>query len=140
MGMSLNVDLGFGIEIPIDETGLSPELSAQVVKALEPSDGFIIDVEEYDGEIYTTYDEYEIFDALNKKFPLLIFKFGSSHEYWTAAAIFVKSSHADGYYGAARLVQTGVWISPEVETQLREAADIFGLEFNPLILAFPSYG
>lgn len=138
--MSLNVDLGFGIEIPIDESGLTPELSAQVIKALEPSDSYITEVEEYDGEIYTSYDEYEIFAALNKKFPLLTFEFGYSHDYWTAAAIFVKSSYVDGYYGAATLAIEELTITAEEEIQLREAADIFGLEFDPMIIAFPSYG
>lgn len=141
MGMSLNVDIGLGIEIPGEDSGLSNEMAERVISFLGEDPRFISEVEEYADEVYTTYDDYEIFDALAKKFPLLSFELGYSQDYVIAEVIFISRLHDSEYYGSASLDPSQLTPTEDEMTQLQEALKIFGLEGEDLkIIAFPSYG
>lgn len=141
MGMSLDVTLGLGVEIPIEEDGLSSDLAEKIVSSIGENPDFISEIEEYDDEVYTTYDTYEIFDALGKKFPLLSFELGYAHDYKTAAAILISRLSDSGYYESASLDPSDLTPTEDEMTQLQEALKIFGLEGEDLkIISFPSYG
>lgn len=140
MGMSLSIELGLGVEIPIEDNGIDPKTAAKVISALEPNPDFITEIEEYDDEVYISYDDYEIFDTLNKKFPLLSFEQSYSSDYSTGAAIFVKRLSSAGYYGSATLNPYLLTPTEDEVTQLQEALKIFDLEEELKIIALPSYG
>lgn len=140
MGSSLSIDMGVGLEIPTEDSGLAPEVAAMAVEYLDPNPDFITDREEFDGEVYIEYDEYEIFDALNKKFPLLSFSSGYCYDYTNGAVVLVKRLSKSEYDEAASLPIDDLSLTEDEQSQLSRVAMMLGIEYNPVMLALPSYG
>lgn len=140
MGSSLSIKIGVGLEIPTEDDGLAPEVAAMAVEYLDPNPDFIIDREEFDGELYIDYDDYEIFYALEKKFPLLSFNIGYCYEYMNGAVVLVKRLSSSGYDVAASLQINDLTLTEDEQSQLSRAAMMLSIEYNPQMLALPSYG
>lgn len=140
MGSSLSIKMGVGLEIPTEDDGMAPEVAAKAVEYLDPNPHFIIDREEFDGEVYIDYDDYEIFDALGKKFPLLSFSTGYCYDYTNGAVVLVKRLSSSGYDGAAEHPIDNLSLSEDEQSQLSRVAMMLGIEYNPVMLALPSYG
>lgn len=118
MGMSLDVELGLGLEIPTD------------------SDGFV-DQEPFE---HLGEDSWEWEDALRKIYPLLQLGSGYSFEYTTGAAMFVKRTQDNGYYANATIELSELELTHDEEAQLRAFAAEYNIAYEPKIIAFPSYG
>lgn len=116
--MSLDVELGLGLEIPTDtDLGIDNEAFQRL------------------GE-----DSWEWDQEIRKTYPLLTLEQGYSSEFTTGAAIFVKRTQDNGYYANATIELSELELTRDEEAQLRAFAADFNVDYQPKIIAIPSYG
>lgn len=123
MGMSLDVELGFGLQL----------------EALNECHFKFPGVDEESEE---TFDEYDFCRDFEERHPLLAIELGTSnYDYITGGAIFVKRTRRNGYYESATLTVADLLaLTAEEEEQLIAAAKEFDLPYELKVIAFPSYG
>lgn len=118
MGMSLEVELGLGLEIPTDSD---------------------MGIENQEAFAHLGEDSYDWESALRKIYPLLQLEQGYSFEFTTGAAMFVKRLNVNGYYEVASLKLEDLALTHDEEAQLRSFAADYAIPYEPKIIAFPNY-
>lgn len=126
--MSLTLNLGLGVVIPVDDAGVILSLASE-----EPEEVDWVEDDEEDEGLY------EFFENLDKKYPLLSFEYAYSEDYILGAAVFVKRLTASGYYEPA-VLDSELFATEQEYDQLKAACEELKIDLDVKIIALPSYG
>ena len=120
MGMSLDVYLGYGLILPVDD---NKEDFSQVLSVLDDPNG---------------WGKEDALDSYLRTFQTLSYVLGRYGDYPIGGAIFVNRLTSRGYAEAATL-PTNLSLTFDEHEELRRVAVRLGIDNDPQIIAIPAY-